>query len=42
VTIAVPAWLLWTVGIVAGIAVLFFAVIGIVLMWSFGRGGFWR
>lgn len=45
-TITIPTWLLWTLGIVVGvpavIAMLFFAAFGFIVASSLGKGGFWK
>ena len=40
-TIAIPAWLLWALGVLGGIVVLALAVLGVAFIWvmhGFGRG----
>lgn len=32
--IVIPTWILWTVGILAGAAILFFAFIGLAFVWA--------
>jgi hypothetical protein len=41
-TIAIPAWLLSIFGGIAVIALLFFAFIGVMLLWTFRDGVFWK
>jgi hypothetical protein len=33
-TFTIPVWLLWTVGVIAGLGILFLAVVGAFFMWS--------
>lgn len=40
-TIHIPEWLLWSVGTVAALVVLFFGVVGLIAFRSL-RGPFWR
>ena len=40
-TIHIPEWLLWSVGTVAAVVVLFFAVCGLIVVRGL-RGPFWR
>ena len=41
-TITIPAWLLWVLGIAAGLVILFFAVFGFLFLRSYGRSGGFR
>lgn len=40
-TIYIPEWLLWSVGIIASLVVLLFGVLGLIAFRSL-RGPFWR
>ena len=40
-TIQIPEWLLWSVGIIAALVMLFFGVLGLIAFRSL-RGPFWR
>lgn len=40
-TIHIPEWLLWSAGTVAALVVLFFAVVGLIVVRGL-RGPFWR
>lgn len=40
-SITIPVWLLWAVGIPAALAVLLLAVVGAVLLWAL-KDGVWR
>ena len=34
----IPTWLLWVLGVPAGLAVLFCAVIGVIFLWIMRKG----
>jgi len=40
-TITIPTWVLWALGVPCGIAVLVFAAIGVYMVWAF-KDGVWR
>ena len=44
ISFSIPAWLLWTAGILGGLVVLGLAGIGVACLWFIGsmKGGFWR
>lgn len=37
-TITVPVWLLWTLGVVVGVPLIFCAVVGLTLLWGLRKG----
>lgn len=40
-TITIPAWLLWVVGVPLGVVIILLAVVGVWAVWAF-RHGVWR